>query len=180
MPTSDPILTRWFAEHVQPHETMLRNWLRSRFGADCEVDDVIQEAFARVVRAYARGEVLAPKAFLFATARNLAFDHLRRRHLAPTRQLLELHVIEALEHGSDIPETVARNQELALLAEAIQTLPERCRRIFTLRKLYGLSQREIADKLGISERTVSAQLTIGVHKCTAYLRPRRDGKRAGP
>lgn len=159
---------------------MLRNWLRSRFGADCEVDDVIQEAFLRVVRAYEQGSVLAPKAFLFATARNIAFDHLRRRYVAPSPGMLEFHVRDVLDGGLDVPEAVARNQEFALLAEAIQSLPARCRQIFTLRKLYGKSQREIAEQLGISERTVSAQLTIGVHKCTAFLRARRDAGRKRP
>jgi len=85
-----------------------------------------------------------------------------------------------LDEREDIPETIARNQELAFLTEAIQSLPDRCRQVFTLRKVYGLSQKEIAEKLGVSEHTVSAQLTIGIHKCTEYvLRERnRRGARA--
>jgi RNA polymerase sigma factor (sigma-70 family) len=75
-----------------------------------------------------------------------------------------------LEEGEGIPETIARNQELEILTEAIQSLPDRCRQIFTLRKVYGLSQGEIARTMGISECTVSAQLTIGVQKCTEFMR----------
>ena len=74
-------------------------------------------------------------------------------------------------------QTVARNQELEFLTQAIQSLPDRCRQIFTLRKIYNLSQAEIATRLGISEFTVSAQLTIGVHKCTEFFaRHRREAR----
>jgi RNA polymerase sigma-70 factor (ECF subfamily) len=41
--------------------------------------------------------------------------------------------------------------------------------VLTLRRLYGLSQREIAARLGISENTVEHQVTIGVRKCTEFL-----------
>ena len=66
-----------------------------------------------------------------------------------------------------------------MLTQAIQSLPDRCRQIFTLRKVYGLPQAEIARQLGISECTVSAQLTIGVQKCTAFMqrcRKEREGR----
>ena len=61
------------------------------------------------------------------------------------------------------------------MTEAIQSLPDRCRQIFTLRKVYGLSQAAIGRQLGVSENTVSAQLTIGVKKCMEFmLRCRRE------
>ena len=175
MPPQDPELARWVYAHVQPHEPLLRAWLKSRFGAQCDIDDLVQEAFLRVLQASERGDVTSPKAFLFATARNLALDDLRDRRVAMTESLVESGELRVLEDATDVAETVARNQELALLTEAIQSLPDRCRQIFTLRKVYGLSQRDIAAKLGISERTVSVQLTIGVHKCTAFMRRHRDG-----
>src|SRR5205085_1662947 len=75
---------RWFAEHVQPHEPMLRAWLQNRFGTRCDIDDLVQEAYVRVLRAHQAGELLSPKAFLFATARNLALDYFRRHHVART------------------------------------------------------------------------------------------------
>jgi DNA-directed RNA polymerase specialized sigma24 family protein len=61
-------------------------------------------------------------------------------------------------------------RSLTLLTEAIQSLPARCRQIFTLRKVYGLSQAEIATRLGVSENTISAQLTS---RSPANLRPVR-------
>ena len=123
----------------------------------------------RVCLAQERGEVQTPKAFLFATARNLAIDQLRRHRIVPMNSLVETEALSVLEEGESIPEIVAHNQELELLTAVIQLLPDRCRQVFTLRKVYGLAQRDIAARLGISERTVSAQLTIALHKCTAHF-----------
>jgi RNA polymerase sigma factor (sigma-70 family) len=167
---------RWFSEHIQPHEPMLRAWLRGRFEAACDVDDLVQEAYVRVWRAYEHGSVVSPKAFLFSTARNLALDHVRRQQIVPMGSLHDGEAQELLDDATDVAELASRNQELALLTEAIQSLPARCRQIVTLRTVYGMAQHEIARELGISFRTVSTQVKIGLHKCTDYMLRRTQGK----
>lgn len=160
----------WFVAHVQPHEAMLRAWLRSRFSADCEVDDIVQEAFSRVVQAHGHTAIASPKAFLFATARNIALARLRRAKVMPEGNSLAESVVESiLDEGADVVHAVARAQELELLTQAIQSLPTRCRQIITLRKIYGLSQKEVAAELGIAEHTVEAQGTIGLRKLAAFF-----------
>jgi RNA polymerase sigma-70 factor (ECF subfamily) len=167
----------WFAEHVQPHESLLRAWLHQRFPSLRDIDDIVQESYIRVLQARDRVELQFPKAFLFATARNLALDTLRHQQVTGEHGLVESELSSVIDDSDGIPESVAYNQELILLTEAIQSLPARCRQVFTLRKIYGMSQKEIAVRLDISERTVSAQLTIGVHKCTDYFaRYRREGR----
>ncbi len=179
MPPPDPETAAWFAAHVLPHEPMLRAWLQSRFPRGVEVDDVVQEAFLRVLRARERTPLASPKAFLFATARNLALDRLRHARVVPMEPLVDSEGWDVLSDTDDVAESVARNQELELLTEAIQSLPDRCRQVFTLRKVYGLSQADTARRLGISEHTVSAQLTIGVQKCTQFMaKYRREGRGA--
>lgn len=175
MPPPDSELGQWFAAHVQPHEAMLRAWLRSRFESSVELDDIVQEAYVRVLRAREGGPLASPKAFLFATARNLALDRLRRHEVSRTELLGEIDSLHVLDEREGIPETLARTQELALLTQAIQSLPTRCRQILTLRKLYGLSHREIAARLGLSESTVSNQITIGIEKCTDFFAEHGDG-----
>ncbi len=174
---ADPKSSRWFDAQVQPHVPMLRAWLQSRFGPGCELDDILQEAFLRVLKAQQEQKLQSPKAFLYAVARNLALDQVRRARVTGPGGLVSLHSLDVMEESEGIPETVARNQELEFLTQAIQSLPDRCRQIFTLRKIYNLSQNEIANRLGISEHTVSAQLTIGVHKCTEFFaRHRREAR----
>jgi RNA polymerase sigma factor (sigma-70 family) len=176
--SSTPDGDSWFHAHLQPHEAMLRAWLKQGFGPRLAIDDVVQEAFIRVLRARAAGELQSPKAFLFATARNLALDQLRRHHVSRTDSLVETDYSNVLDEHESIPESVARNQELALLTEAVQSLPDRCRQVMTLSIVYGLSQRVIGEKLGISDRTVAAQLAIGTMKCTDFMLRRTDQRRS--
>lgn len=164
---------RWFTDEVQPHEAALRNWLRVRFPAISDRDDLVQESFLRVWRARTKGPILSAKAFLFATARNLALDVLDRR--LPEADLGESGVSTVLDVDSNTAETVCRAQEFDLLKEALQSLPERCRKVFTLRRLHGFSQKEIAARLGISEKTVEAQNSIAMHKCVQFFERRDTG-----
>lgn len=172
MPPQDPEQARWFAEEVQPHEGSLRSYLRNKFPGHPDIDDLVQETYARLLQARESGGVRAPKSFLFATARNAAFDFFRRRQVAAIDGIAELELLPVLEDRPGVAETVGHDQELQLLAEAIQSLPDRCRQVLTLRKIYSLSHREIAAKLGISEHTVNAQVAIGVLRLRDYLAAR--------
>jgi RNA polymerase sigma-70 factor (ECF subfamily) len=165
-----PDTARWFAEEVEPHEPMLRAWLQHRFPTRNDVDDLVQESYARLLRARAAGPVRNARNYLFATARNAAIDLFRRERCLPTESIEENPASFVLDVGADVVETVGRNQELEILRSAMQALPHRCRQVFTLRKLYGLSHREIAAQLGISERTVEAQINKAMLRCAAHLR----------
>jgi RNA polymerase sigma-70 factor (ECF subfamily) len=114
----------------------------------------------------------SPKAFLFATARNLALDHFRQKNMSRVDSLGDLDELFVLESGENVAETVARNQEIELMTQAIQSLPDRCRQVMTLRNVYGLSQKQTAEELGISVRTVEAQVTLGIKRCTEFIRRR--------
>jgi RNA polymerase sigma factor (sigma-70 family) len=163
------VAARWFAEEVQPHEFSLRAYLRTRFPQLRDLDDLVQEAFARVVRIRMSGPVNSPKSLLFTTARNAAFDIFRRQKIVHIEGIADLESLHVLEESPDAAESASHAQEIQLVADAIRALPTRCRQVFTLRKIYGLSYREIAEKLNISENTVNAQITMGVERCRQYL-----------
>src|SRR5262245_21476687 len=59
----------------------------------------------------------------------------------------EIDQLSVLDDTSGVVDVVTRRQEQTLLAEAIRTLPERCREVLILRKIHGLSQKEIAARL---------------------------------
>lgn len=54
---SYPDQDRWFAEEIQPHESLLRAWLQRRFSTFCDVDDIVQESYLRVMEAAEHGEL---------------------------------------------------------------------------------------------------------------------------
>jgi RNA polymerase sigma factor (sigma-70 family) len=163
---------RWFAEEVRPHEPLLRAYLRRKFPALREVDDVIQESYLRVWRAKTAGQLRSAKAFLFTTARNAAFDLFRRRQIIPFEPLTEKSTATVYSGGASAADVASLNQELEILADAMRDLPDRCRRILLLRRIHGLSHKEIAAQLGISEHTVEKQVGIGLRKCVEYFKRR--------
>jgi len=163
----------WFRLQVQPHELGLRRYLSTHFCSLSDaLDDVVQESHLRILHAYERGPVSSPRGLLFTIARNVARDLLRRRGVAGANFAVaetdELHVLP--DDGTPAPsESASRAQEYGLLAAAIAGLPPRCREVLVLRKFEHLSQREIAQRLRISEHTVEAQLTKALHRCTAFF-----------
>lgn len=169
MPPLDSETSRWFAEEVQPHESLLRAYLRRKFPTLTDVDDVVQESYLKIVRARLEGRLHSARGFLFTVARNAALDVFRRRRTNPSVEIVEKRQLAVLEDRPGVAETVARAQELEILASAIEALPLRCRQVLKLRKIYGLSHKEIAAQLGISERTVNVQVGHGVRRCAEYL-----------
>ena len=168
VPPADPEIARWFDAEVQLHEKALRAYLHG-LAAACDVDDIVQETYSRLVRARERGDVISPRGLLFATARNVARDLFRRRAAAPTTSITEIGAACVFDDAPAIPEAVSRRQEAELLEAAIDALPPRCREILLLRKFENLSHREIAQRLGIAEHTVEVQLTKALHRCEDYF-----------
>src|SRR5262245_24065201 len=141
MPPQDAETARWFAREVQPHESTLRGYLH-RIATWADIDDLVQETYARMLRVHARGTVRSPRGLLFATARNAARDLFRRRAVAQTTSVAEIDCSRVIDETPGTPEVVSRRQEAELLEAAIRDLPERCRAVLLLRKFEHLSHRE--------------------------------------
>lgn len=142
----------------------------ARRGVDAaDVPDLVQEVFARLSHPGALDGVASVDGYLFATAANIAMDHFRRRkvradHLGRARRD---DFTDAQEFGPD--RLAEGRQELALLVDALNEMPERMRNIFILARLENLPRAEIAHRFGISKRLVEQQITLA----TACLADRR-------
>ena len=159
----------WFSREVLPHEPALRSWLKARFPSLADSDDIVQESYARLLRAPDRSRITNTRSYLFSTARNLALDLFRRRQVAPMQPVSESERTAVAEERTGVAEAVCSAQEYEILRAAIDALPDRCRTIMMMQKLQGLSNQEIADRLGLSINTVNAQLVIGLARCRSYL-----------
>lgn len=175
MSTQPSDLRQWFAEEVQPVEPSLRAYLRRSLPSEGDVDDLLQDSYIRLLKAREKGTIRSTKPFLFAIARNAVRDFIHRKAGPNVIPITETDVLPVLDNDKGVVEFVCRTQELTLLAEAISTLPERCREVILLRKIQGYSQKEIALLLGIAEHTVESLASKGVRRCAEYLRDRGVG-----
>lgn len=170
MPPSEQ--ARWFAEEVQPHESALRAYLQARFPGLSDFDDIVQESYARLLRAQASGGVRYPKALLFTTARNAALDLFRRRRATPFHTVAEGAELARLDEQPGFAEQGEQAYRLEVLADAVRALPDRCREVLMLRYLDGLAYKEIAAQLGISPETVKVHMAKGMRRCAEFFTAR--------
>ena len=159
----------WFITEVQPHGPALRAWLLARFPTLPDVDDLVQETFVRILRAHEVTPVRSARALLYVTARNLALDTVRRQKVVRFESITEKTSSFVFDDGGDILAAINQQQELEILAKAIQSLPDRCRQVMTLRTSYAYTAKQIAARLRISESTVDKALAQGIRLCAAFF-----------
>jgi RNA polymerase sigma factor (sigma-70 family) len=132
--------------------------------------DICQEAFVRLCRAEDLSGVGNLKAYLYRTATNLLLDHYRSQSIRDAA---------TVEWSDDAPpevedqrcaETVALGeQELDRLINALASLSPLCQRIFYLNRFEGMKQRNIAETLNISLRTVEDNIKKALLHCSKTL-----------
>ncbi|MGC4081698.1 MAG: RNA polymerase sigma factor [Vicinamibacterales bacterium] len=160
---------RWFKEEVQPHERDLRSYLQRRFPSLSEVDDVVQDSYIRILRARFQGNLRSARSYLFKVAHNLACDLFRHRQVVTMEPLAD-HTSTTFASEADGAESAMLRQELDFLTAALQEVPQRSREVLILRRIHGLSHKEIAAQLNISEHTVEKHVGIGLKRCMDYMR----------
>ena len=170
--------TRWLAEEVQPCELPLRAYLGRSLPSQADVDDFVQETYLRLLKVKEKGPIRNIKGLLFAIARNAVRDFLRQKNSANIVPMTENAPVSVLFDDVGVAELICRREELALLTKAINSLPPRCREVMLLRKIEGLSQKEIAELLGIAEHTVESLAAKGVRRCADYLSAHDDRQTA--
>ena len=152
-------LDDWFVGEVLPLEAALVRYIRRNGKSGDEVADILQEAYVRIYESARKQKPDMVKPFVFSIARNLLIDLVRRSQVVAIETIADLDVTQ-----DDLtPERQAiGREELRLLQDALDDLPPRCREVVKLRKIDGLSQREVAAHLGITENTVEKQISNGI------------------
>lgn len=154
------------------HKAVLRGYIKNIVRSDHEADDLLQDTFLKVWQLNRNQEIGSPRAFIFRIAQNLAFDSLRRKKVRKIYDAYDERQEEIEDKNPGSERTLEAKQELGLLFEAVKTLPPKCRQVFLYRKMHGLSHREIAEKLGLSVRTVENHVANGVRECRAFMKKR--------
>jgi RNA polymerase sigma-70 factor (ECF subfamily) len=137
-----------------------------------EVEDVVQETYVRVCQSQNTDEIRAPRAFMYRTARNIALNYVNKAESRLVDSLdaaLEAGNWSASDPRGDTYTHASSREEFSMFCDAVRSLPLQCRRAFVLKKVYGHSYKEIAEKLGISEKTVEKHIAKGIVRCKTYM-----------
>lgn len=155
-------LDRWFAQEILPFEGALTRYLRRVCPNAADVPDLRQDIYVRVYQSAAIKQPRLPKSFLFATARNLLTDRLRRGRVVSIDYTQELDSLHVLVDELSPEQRLSARQELRRLSDALDALSDDCRNVIWLRRVEGLSQHEAAKRLGMKEGTLESHLSRGV------------------
>lgn len=154
-------ITAWVGKEILPHESAVRSWLRRSLGPD-ELEDVIQQSYAQIASLSDVSHIRSGRAYFFATARSIVLMRLRRARIVRIDTMAELGNYDAAGEDPSPERVAAGRSELERVRKLIEKLPERCRQIIQMRKVEGLSQREVAQKLGVTEHIVENDVAKGL------------------
>lgn len=148
-----------FEAFLNRERTPLLGFLRRRMPSEEDAQDVAQECLMRMLR-YADSEPpRAWKPLLYRVAANAACDHARRRAARHTDEHVPLEQEDLISDTLRPDQALARDEELAILEQAILELTPKCRQVFLLHRMEGMTYSEIADHMGFSESMVQKYIS---------------------
>lgn len=160
---------------IRRNEKMLIQWLTKKIGDPEAARDVAQSVFMRVWAYSEKTVVENPRALIFKTAHNLALNELKQRNRFNSR-----HVTSTEDDGGEVLDSVAMSapspekqtslrEDVDIIMTAIDQLPARPRRAFILNRFDGLSYREIAEILQVSESSVEKYMIEALKRLRCVL-----------
>ncbi len=169
----------WLGRNIFPHEAAVRQWLvRGPSGWGMDVDDVIQESYAILAALDRVDHIISPRNYFFEVAKSVVLRSLRRSRVVMIEAANHAEILDIPELTPDAERVLSDRQELRQVAAFIDRLPDRCREVFVMRKLQGLSQKDVARELGIAESTVEKHMMKALTSLINAFG--RGGNRRGP
>lgn len=157
-------IAAWVAREILPHESAARRWAQRRWGPLVDVDDVIQEVYCRISALDSIDHIDNGRAYLFRTLQAVVLDGLRRARVANTRPMTEIDWFDVVDESPGADRHVEAIQELGRVNQLLSELSQTCRRVIELRRIHGLSQRETARQLGVTENVVENHVARGIRR----------------
>jgi RNA polymerase sigma factor (sigma-70 family) len=169
MAMKDEELNRWFTHHVLPLEPQLLAYLRYHWDQRDEIRDILHDIYEKALIGASRGLPQHSRAFVFTIARNLLINRAKRARIVPFSFIADLGAV-AIELDFLTPERhVDARRELKRVFDGMDLLPPRCREVVRLRKVEGLSIKEVAERMNVGVDAVERQATLGVRALTDFM-----------
>ena len=141
----------------------LKRLLERKLGNTADAEEILQDAFEKLLRLSDRGHIKDLRRYFFTMANNLAINALQHRDVAHRYLTSQPAALDAERHVVPGPErAVDATQQLIRVRQALSALPERTRHVFLLYRSEGFTYRQIARQLGISKKGVEYHLRRAV------------------
>ena len=177
--STDNNSSEWLEDLIEDTRSGLASYVRSIVATPDDVPGVMQDAYLKVFLALRDDHTGShkPVALLYRTARNTAISRLRHQKVV-RESVTAIAVAEELRaEPSTAEQAINESEKLDELILVVNHLPPKCRDVFVLRWIHGLSQRAIGERLGITVSTVEKHLAKGLRRCKKELN-RNDGRDA--
>jgi RNA polymerase sigma-70 factor (ECF subfamily) len=159
---------RWFRREILPLEPRLRAYA-AQFRRGAEIDDLVQETYARAISYEAWQGVDNPSAFARRILKNIVLDAVRRDKVVAIDTVADLDRFAGADDAPGPEATAIGRDSLRRLQALVAGLPTQQRRVFTLRKIYEMPTSQIAARLGLSVSTVETHLAKALRACSERL-----------
>lgn len=156
-------------DQMRRYETALRNYVRRR-AHPADVDDLVNEAIARLLATCQDSDVTTPLAYLFRIAANLLADHARAR-LRTAREPYPLDDDPSFAIAPEQEQNLRFSDLQSAYDAALAELSPQCRRVFVMRRHDDHGTAEIALRLGISHRMVQKYMVRALALLSDRLAP---------
>jgi RNA polymerase sigma-70 factor (ECF subfamily) len=157
------------ASELEPLRQPLAAYFRRRIRDAAEVDDLVQEVFARILSRDSDRPVDHLASYVFQTAASVLADRSRRRSARQTDAHTSFDPEQHGEQDFGPDRIMSAKQDLAIIRSALLTLPERTRIIFVLHRLEGWKYKDIAVRIGISKSAVEKHIVKAVQHLVQSL-----------
>jgi RNA polymerase sigma-70 factor (ECF subfamily) len=151
----------------------------SRFySSSQEVEDVVQEAFVKVIEAQHKQQrdIQYPDAYLQTTARNIVFNRIKTKEFRLTETMGGVFPESDLMLSASMEEQFEQRENFEVFCRAVRSLPLKCRRAYVLSRVYGFTNKEVAEQLGLSLKGVEGHLARGTRRCIQFVESAQSGR----
>jgi len=159
----------WFVREVLPMEQVLMQFLHRNWRNASDIGDLKQDIYVQVYEAALAGLPAHPRQFVFTTARNLLINRVKREQIVSIEAMADLDLLGMAEEAPGPERALLARDELLQLQIALDRLPERHREIFVMAQIDGLTGRQIAERTGLAESTVSQHLAKATRLIADHL-----------
>lgn len=152
----------------------------SRIVQPDDVEDIVQETFVKSYEADLKQDIQFTRSYMLKTAKHLALNHIAKWDNKFNDSLENDNELPVLLKSMKLEDEYTSKERFLLFCRATEQLNSSIRKCFILKKVYGMSQKEIADQMQLSQSTVEKHIAKGLLQTMLYMREHEQSSQTHP